>query len=52
MKVKLLKTGDTITVNASYGARLIEQGEAVGIEEKSKPSNAKKETAVKPAGDA
>ena len=29
MKVKLLKTGETIDCNGSYGARLIEQGKAV-----------------------
>ena len=29
MKVKLLNTGEIIEVNESYGARLIEQGQAV-----------------------
>lgn len=29
MDVKLTQTGETITVNKSYGMRLIEQGKAV-----------------------
>lgn len=28
MKVVILKTGKVLTVNASYGARLVEQGKA------------------------
>lgn len=51
MRVKLTKTGDTVTVNDSYGARLIEQGKAVCVEKEPKPSSGKKEAAVKPVGD-
>lgn len=29
MKIKMIKSGATLDVNASYGARLIEQGAAV-----------------------
>lgn len=29
MKVKILKTGEILAVNDSYGARLIEQGKAI-----------------------
>ena len=29
MKIKMIKSGATLDVNASYGARLIEQGIAV-----------------------
>lgn len=29
MKVKILKTGEELEVNESFGARLIEQGQAV-----------------------
>lgn len=41
MIIKVIKTGETIRVNDSYGARLIEQGAAVfcqtEAEEKSTP---------------
>ncbi|NLV58690.1 MAG: hypothetical protein GXY67_07950 [Clostridiales bacterium] len=66
MKVKL-RTGETAEVNASYGARLIEQGEARLLPQEkrsirpaeAKPAEAKpaepkrreKETAEKPAGE-
>jgi hypothetical protein len=42
MTVKIIKTGEIKRVNDSYGARLIEQGQAVAhAEEKSvKPSKA------------
>ena len=33
MKVKLIKTGEVVEVNDSYGERLIEQGKAVLVEE-------------------
>ncbi|MDD3881895.1 MAG: hypothetical protein PHI27_06550 [Eubacteriales bacterium] len=51
MKVKLLKTGETVTVNDSYGARLIEQGKAVYADKESKSGPVKKEAAAKPAGE-
>lgn len=31
MTVTILKTGDKMTVNASYGLRLIEQGKAIFV---------------------
>lgn len=31
MKVKILKTGETKEVNESYGARLVEQGQAIVV---------------------
>lgn len=44
MKILDLKTGDTVEVNDSYAARLIEQGKAVIPE---KPKKAAKETKEK-----
>lgn len=38
MKVKQIKTGKVISVNDSYGIRLIEQGQAVLVKEKAKAS--------------
>lgn len=42
MDVKILATGQTETVNASFGARLIEQGQAIACPAKSahKPEKA------------
>lgn len=40
MKVKIIKTGETMNVNDSYGLRLITQGHAVPV--KSSPSPKKK----------
>lgn len=36
MKVKQLSTGKVLSVNDSYGTRLIEQGQAVLVKEKPK----------------
>lgn len=38
MKLKLVGTGTLIDVNDSYGARLIEQGQAVKVPEPKKPA--------------
>ena len=46
MKVKILKTGGIIDVNDTYGARLIEQGEAVLAKFQPAPKKAE-ETAAK-----
>ena len=37
MKVKHIATGEIKTVNAGYGARLIENGKAVLVHETAKP---------------
>ena len=41
MDVKLTQTGETITVNKSYGMRLIEQGMAVPVTGHTRKSDAK-----------
>jgi len=38
VKVKQIATGETKTVNAAYGARLIESGQAVLVHETAKPA--------------
>lgn len=50
MKIKDIKTGEVLTVNDSYGVRMIEQGKAVAAEPERKA--APKKEAAKPAGDA
>ena len=40
MKVRLLKTGAVQEVNASYGARLIEQGKAVAVKAENRTKKA------------
>ena len=34
MKVKNIKTGEILTVNDSYGLRMITQGQAIPVDEK------------------
>lgn len=38
MNVKLLETGETVTVSRSYGLRLIEQGRAVAAPKSTRKS--------------
>ena len=45
MKVLILKDGETVDVNDSYGARLIEQGKAVVITAKAEKKAEKAEKA-------
>ena len=45
MKVLILKDGETVDVNDSYGARLIEQGKAVVIPAKAEKKAEKAEKA-------
>ena len=47
MKVRMIKTGEVVTVDDSYGVRLIEQGAAV-VATEAKP--AEKKPVQKPAG--
>ena len=48
MKVRIIKTDEKITVNNSYGLRLLEQGRAVVAEEKErKPAVKEKADATK-----
>nr|DAW25072.1 MAG TPA: hypothetical protein [Caudoviricetes sp.] len=49
MKVRMVKTGETATVNNSYGLRLIEQGKAVAIPEKKRTASAEKKGSESPA---
>lgn len=48
MKVKILETGKTADYDASYAARLVEQGKAIPAKEKAAPAD-KPEPAEKPA---
>lgn len=43
MQVTMIKTGESVSVSASYGARLIEQGKAVAAAKSSRRSTAKAE---------
>ena len=53
MKVKFVKTGKAVTVDDSYGARLIEQGKAVLAKEApfmNEPVAEEEQEAAKPKG--
>lgn len=47
MNVKITKTGEVVAVNDSYGARLIEQGQAVHAVAEKVPKATRKNAAVK-----
>lgn len=49
MRVKILKNGDSVEVNDSYGARLIEQGKAVADRMKRAAAKTEKPSGQPPA---
>lgn len=52
MKIKLVKTGETVDAAESYGIHLIEQGQGVLVkDEEKKPEPKAKKQAEKPAGE-
>ena len=49
MKIRMLKSGEVVEVNAEYGARLIEQGRAVLCP--AEPAQAEEKAEAKPAAE-
>jgi len=51
VKIRMLKSGEVVEVNAEYGARLIEQGRAVLHVCPEQPAQAEEKAEAKPAAE-